>query len=360
MTQKPALNLKKIKIKDQKIIASTLLTENLLSFIFYLSSSCNKMRKTNKISMATEVLKRSVKFKTLEWVDLIGKDEKTLIKLAEKYKFHELDIEDCLSENQRSKIDEYDDYLFIILHFPYYNPRKKTIEVEEIDMFVGKDFIVTIHEGKLGAITDLFESCQNIPAIRKERMGSGVGYLLYEVIDTNFSDLFPIVDKMDNKMNKLEKEVFESKKVKGDRLRDILMLKKDIITFRRVVSPQRAVIAQLEHKKKSFISHDLEVYFDDTVDKIEKIWNNLENMMELTMSIQDTNESLISHTTNNVIKILTIFSVIWLPLTFLTGLYGMNVALPLDKHPMAFLYMVILMAVVSVTMIVYFKVKKWM
>jgi magnesium transporter len=143
-------------------------------------------------------------------------------------------------------------------------------------------------------------------------------------------------------------------------LKDILNIKKNIIVFRRVIAPQRSVIAQIEHKNKKFLPESLEIYFDDVVDKIEKIWNSLENLKELVASLQETNESIISHTTNNVIKILTIFSVVMLPLTFLTGLYGMNVALPMADRTETFFMLTALMVLVVATMLGFFKYKKWM
>ena len=125
------------------------------------------------------------------------------------------------------------------------------------------------------------------------------------------------------------------------------------------MAPQRGVVAQIEHKNKKFLPHSLEVYFDDAVDKIEKIWSSLENMKELIESLQDTNESIISHTTNNVIKILTVFSVVMLPLTFLTGLYGMNVALPGAESGAIFMVLTGVMIGIVLTMLGFFKYKRW-
>jgi len=301
---------------------------------------------------------RSISLGKLTWIDIQNPQPKLLSKLAKDHGFHELDIEDCLSENQRSKIDEYDDYLFIILHIPYYDKRGHRVINEEIDIFIKNDLVVTVHGGSLKTLLGFFDDCKSNAAKRKEFMGSGSGFLLYEIIDQLYSAAFPMLDKIEKSVTSLERDVF-SLSEQHDMLKDILVLKKNIITFRRIIAPQRTVIAQIEHKNKKFLPDSLEIYFDDVVDKVEKIWNNLESLKDLIESLQDTNESIISHTTNNVIKILTVFSVVMLPLTFLTGLYGMNVALPMADKNGVFLILAGTMVGIVLLMLGLFKYKRW-
>lgn len=301
---------------------------------------------------------RSISLGKLTWIDIQNPESKQLEKLAGKHGFHELDVEDVLSENQRSKIDEYNDYLFIILHIPYYDKRHQRVVSEEVDVFIKNNLIVTVHWGSLKVLTKMFESCKKSMVNRKELMGNGSGFLLYEIIDQMYSSAFPMLDKIERNVTSLERDVFNMTG-QHDMLKDILLIKKNIITFRRVIAPQRTVIAQIEHKNKKFLPDTLEIYFDDVVDKVEKIWNNLENLKDLVASLQETNESIISHTTNNVIKILTVFSVVMLPLTFLTGLYGMNVALPLAHHDAVFFIITGVMVGVVALMLILFKYKHW-
>lgn len=301
-----------------------------------------------------------IKFKTLAWTDIVNPDSEVLEELRKKHKFHELDLEDCLSENQRSKIDEYDKYLFLVLHFPHFDKKKKALITEEVNIFIGQNYLITLHNGVLPPLLRIFEKCRTSMREKKKYLGQGTGYFLYEIIDAMLDDGFPMLDYLGKNVTTVEKSVFGSETEQHDMLKDILVLKKDIITFRRLVAPQRTVIAQLEHKNKKFLPDDLEVYFDDLVDKVEKIWSNLDSMKDLVISLQETNESIISHTTNNIIKVLTIFSVVMLPLTFLTGLYGMNVGLPYDTHPMAFAGIAGAMVAVVLLMLVFFKFKRWL
>lgn len=304
-----------------------------------------------------EIKKINFKEKGFIWVSINNPDEKAVAYLKRAYKFHPLDLEDCLSENQRPKIDEYENYLFIVLHIPVQGA--KGIKISEINLFIGQNFVITLHDNN-PIIEKLFLNLKKRRNIREKYMDKGAGYFLYMIIDDLFESGFPLIDDLTKITNGLEKEVFDEN-YSRDRLKDILLLKKDIINFRRIIMPQRAIIAQLEHKNKKFLPENLDVYFDDIVDKIEKIWNNLENLQELTASLQETNESIISHNTNNVIKTLTILSVIILPLTFITGFYGMNLGgLPFSAsaHSVKIVAGIILLVVVA--MAGYFYYKKWL
>ncbi|MDD3861474.1 MAG: magnesium/cobalt transporter CorA [Candidatus Gracilibacteria bacterium] len=293
------------------------------------------------------------------WVSINNPDAKVMGYLKKHYKFHELDLEDCMSEIQRAKIDEYDDYLFIVLHIPITSKKGKHIKNAEIDLFVGQNFIITLHEDN-DTVAQIFKRCKKSQKAKEEYMGKGTGYFLYMIIDDLFESCFPLLDDLGKQLNAVEKDVFELD-YSRDCLKEVLWLKKDIINFRRIVMPQRPILAQLEHKNKKFLPENLDVYFDDIVDKIEKMWNMLENLQELVASLHETNESIISHNTNNIIKMLTMFSVVLLPMTFFTGFYGMNVkGLPFADNDFATLIMALIIAGVASAMIGYFRYKKWM
>lgn len=296
---------------------------------------------------------------TFTWMDIDKPDEMAIRHLRRNFKFHPLDLEDCISETQRAKIDDYEDYLFMVLHVPVKSARARQLNTSEIKLFISSKFVITLHEGS-PTIKKLFSECKKRKNTKEEYLSKGPGYFLYMLIDDLFAGCFPLLDDISKGLNDLERDVFDSE-YSHDCLKDILVLKKDIINFRRIIIPQRVIIAQLEHKNKKFLPENLDVYFDDVVDKIEKIWNNLENLQELIASLQETNESIISHNTNNIIKVLTIFSVIMLPLTFITGFYGMNLGdLPFATSKLSVEIVIGILVGVVVSMISYFKYKKWM
>lgn len=297
-----------------------------------------------------------------KWFNIIHPKEDDILELKKKFRFHNLDLEDCLSETQRPKIDEYEKYLFIVLQFPYYNRRTRHISAEQVNIFIGENYLITLHDGHLDELNKIFEKCKKSAKSRQLFFGESTGYLLYSIINSLFTASFVITDKIQVSLKNIEKEIFETAHVR-DQLFDIMITKKNIITLRKTLTPQRTVIAALEHKQKRFLPEDLEIYFDDVVDQIEKLWNILETQKEVIESLEDTNESLLSHKINNTMRTLTVFSAIMLPLTFLTGLFGMNVKLPfttaLDsiKH---FWGIIIAMLLVITAMIAIFKWNKWL
>jgi magnesium transporter len=221
--------------------------------------------------------------------------------------------------------------------------------------------LITLHDGELKILKKFVKRYSESAKLRREVMSKGMGFLLYEILDGLFDEHFPMIDQMEKRMDTLERDVFSLKVGQKDMLRDILGLKKDLITFERTIGPLRAVIPQLEYKNDKFIPEGLEVYFDDIVDKVEKIWATLSNQREVVTLLQDTNEAVISHTTNNVIKILTVFSVIMLPITFITGFFGMNVQFPanIGLHDLSYIWVSAGMLGVVVLMLLFFKLKKW-
>jgi len=304
------------------------------------------------------------KFKKSRWINIEQPSTEEMAAIAKKYKFHELDIEDCLQKTERPKIDEYEKYLFIILQFPIYNKRHHRFDTEQLNIFIGQDYLITIHNGKLKTLNKMFESCKTSLKYRKRFFGdkAGTGYLLYEIIHALFDAIFPVTDKIQVSIRNIENEIFESKRAKNE-LFNIMILKKNVITLRKILLPQRSVVATLEHKQRKFLPEDLEIYFDDVVDQIESLWNILGTQKEIIESLEDTNESLLSHNINLTMRTLTVFSAIMLPLTFLTGLFGMNVRLPFTEaleDITNFWYIAGIMGAVIILMFIIFKWKKWL
>jgi len=303
-------------------------------------------------------LQTEIKSKGLQYLSFVDFDEKDSAFLKKTFKFHELDLEDCASEQERPKIDEYDDYIFIVLQIPRYDKRHEVVDVSEVNLFVGMDYLVLSHDDDINWLKN-FETALKTREGREDYLSLGTGYLLYKIIEGLFESRYRVLDHLNRQMRVLEKEIFTTHEMK-DRLKDIMRLKKSIITFRRTIAPQRSVISQLEHKNKKFLKNDLEVYFDDVVDAVERIWQTLELMKETVDTLESTNENLISHYTSDTMRLLTIISVVMLPLTFITSMYGMNIGLPFDDDPHAFTLVVGGMLSLSITMLLIFRYKRWL
>ena len=280
--------------------------------------------------------------------------------LAERYGWHPLDIEDVLSRRQRPKIDEYaeDGYLFVVLHFPVYDKTVQRLNAAELDSFVGQDYLVTLPNVELLPVTRLFRRCEEDEALRDQLFSKGSGYLFYHVLDDLFDYCFPILDKIAYKLDSIEDDIEDRRS--EEIVTDISKVKQEIISYRKIIKPQRPALRLLERHIERFLPEELELYFDDLVDASERIWDLLDNYKEVVEALESTNESVISHRQNDVLRILTVFSVILLPLTLISGIFGMNVNFPGEATRVAFWAIVGLMVAVIVGMIGFFKYKRWL
>jgi magnesium transporter len=297
-------------------------------------------------------------YEGLRWIQI---DEPTALErawLVEHFDFHPLDIEDVMSRNQRPKIDEYPEYLFIVLHFPIFDKQVGRLNAGELDLFIGPDYVITLPNQPLKPVEYLFERCRTNEEVREQLLSQGTGYLLYQIVDQSFDYCFPMLRKIGNKLEQLEEEIFGG--LSEEVVRDISNVKQEIINFRKTIRPQRTVLRDLERTKQRYMAEDMEVYFDDIVDASERIWDMLENYKEVVEALEDTNESVLSHRIDDILRVLTAISVIVLPLTFIASLWGMNVGIPGEGSVAAFWIIVGVMVALLSGMIGYFRHRGWL
>ena len=296
----------------------------------------------------------------LTWVHVDSPGKEEAEELAARFGWHPLDVEDILSKRQRPKIDEYSDdgYLFIVLHFPVYDKAIQRLNAAELDVVLGGDYLVTLPNVQLLPVTRLFERCKTNEEAREQLFSKGSGRLLYEVLDDLFDYCFPILDKIGHKLDSLEDDVFEGRS--EEVVRDISNVKQEIISYRKIIKPERATLRSLERQVERFLPEQLELYFDDIVDAAERIWDLLDNYKEVVEGLEQTNESVISHRQNDILRILTVFSVVLLPLTLITGIFGMNVRFPGFETAHAWWAIVGGMLVVLGGLLGFFRYKRWL
>ena len=295
----------------------------------------------------------------LTWIHIDAPTTEEATLLADRFGWHPLDIEDVLSKRQRPKIDEYADegYLFVVLHFPVYDKTIQRLNAGELDAFIGQDYLVTLPAVELLPVTRLFRRCEEDEELRTQLFSKGSGRLLYEVLDDLFDYCFPILDKIGHKLDSLEDALFEERA--EDVVRDISNVKQEIISYRKIIKPERSTLRLLERRVERFLPEELELYFDDIVDASERIWDMLDNYKEVVEALEDTNESVISHRQNRILLVLTLVSVILLPLTLITGLFGMNVRFPGFDTARAFWIICGSMVAITVSLIAFFRAKRW-
>jgi len=300
-----------------------------------------------------EIVEDVVEGRRLRWINIEQPRQIDRSWLEEHFDFHPLDYEDVYSRNQRPKVDVYDDYMFVVLHFPAYDKQIGRLNAAELDVFVGPDYVVTLPNQPIPSLEYLFERCRTRADVRESLFGKGPGYLLYKIVDDCVDASFPMLRKIGNKLERIEEDIFEGRA--DEIVRDISNAKQEIINFRKVIRPQRAAFSDLERNKQRYIADDLDIYFDDIVDASERIWDMLENYKEVVEALEDTNESAIAHRSNEVFRILTAFSVIFLPLTLIASIWGMNVHVPGEQDTTAFYVVLGFMAVVLCGMVAYFR-----
>jgi magnesium transporter len=301
------------------------------------------------------------------WVHLLSPTTAEAQLLANRFGWHPLDVEDVLSRRQRPKVDVYagDDggqegYLFTVLHFPVYDAAVGRLNAGELDAFIGPGYLVTLPAVELRPVSLLFRRCEENEEFRDQLLSRGPGRLFYEVLDDLYDYCFPILDKIGFKLEQIDESIGEDQGAR-DLVTDIHKVKQEIISYRKIIKPQRPTLRQLERQiERQFLPEELELYFDDLVDASERIWDLLDNYKEVVEALEDTNESLISHQQNDILYVLTIFSVVLLPLTLLTGFFGMNVHFPGVDTWDAFWASLGLMAVTIVGMLAFFRWKRWL
>jgi magnesium transporter len=278
--------------------------------------------------------------------------------LERHFEFHPLDYEDIYSRNQRPKVDRYDDYIFVVLQFPRFDRERERLTVVEIDLFVGPDYVITLPNADLEPIDSLFARCRESDEVREGYFEKGAAFLLYKIVDHAVDASFPMLRKMGQKLERIEDEIFEghSREV----VRDISQAKQEIVNFRRIVRPQRVAFRDLERAMDVIAPEELDVYFDDVIDASERIWDTLENYKEVVEGLESTNESVLTHNVNDILRVLTSFSVIVLPLTLVASLFGMNVIFPGEGTSEAFWVVLAIMAAMLVGLVLFFRNRGWL
>ncbi|MFC1918480.1 magnesium transporter CorA family protein [Chloroflexota bacterium] len=300
----------------------------------------------------------SVSWGNLTWINIERPREQEIEYLAANYPFHPLDLDDCLSRIQRPKIDEYKDYLFFVFHFPVFNIEARVTTPRQLSVFIGESYLITLHQGELKPLVKLFKECKIDEESCQENLSQGSGYLLYRIVDRLVDYCLPILNKIGDNIESVEERVF-SDGMTGT-VREISILRRDVISFRRIIWPMRAVIGSLAAKVRRFTKMDLAVYFGDMVDHVDKIWDGLDEYKEIIEGLNDTHDSLATNRTNEVMRMLTIIATVLLPITVVASIFGMNIPLgAFGDSPYSPLYVLFICLIIISGMLYFFRRQHW-
>jgi len=291
----------------------------------------------------------------LKWLHIPYPNDENIEFLRENFDFHPLDLEDCQSKVQRPKIDIYDDYRFLILHFPYFDKAMKFVKTKEVKIFWGEHYIITL--GSHWVIRTLFDKTKKEADIDIDELPNTSDVLLYSILDNLMKESFKLMKLIEDNLDHISQEMFDKKAEKT--IERISVTRKNLILLNTAFKPQLRLFQKVESGVIKGFTPDMEDYWGNNLDSYQKMWDSIEDYQELIQGFSLTFDSLQANRTNEIMKVLTTISTILLPLTFLTGLYGMNVKLPLQFNDNAFLFIVGAMILIVISLLIYFKKRRW-
>lgn len=308
-----------------------------------------------KLSSLEEVRERKFCADDVAWIDIYAPKQEEWKLLEDSFHFHPLTIEDCMNQDQRPKIEDYGDYLFIVSQWAVTEDNE--LKTYELDIYLGKNFVVTVHDAIIPVVQSNFERCEKNTALPAR----GTDFLLYMILDAVVDHYFPLLEEMDDRIDALEDEVVNNPGTR-DTLNNIFQLKQMLSQFRRLIVPQRELFSFITGHQYALIHADMFVYFRDVYDHVLRIYEMIEFERDQITSCLEVYLSSISNRMNEIMKTLTIITTVFMPLTFLTGMLGMNFTrLPLLgwNYSHAFELFFLLTFGITLSMFLFFKRKKW-
>ena len=301
---------------------------------------------------------QAIKGENLTWIDIKNPQDPDVRWLKKRFRFHPLVLKEILPPIDYPKIENFGDYLFITIFYPYFDRETSSTVPFELDIIVGKDFLVTVHYKDIVPLKAVFDKCNLYKEIREEYTDEGSGELLYRIIRGIFQACFPKLGHIKDNINEIEADIFN--KEYRESVNRISLVKRDIIGFQRIISPQKIVLEKLIEESEKFFGKKLTPYFHNLLSQHDQINGILKTQYQTLFALDSTNESLLTNRTNEIIKILTLFSVVVFPLTLLAAIFGMNTDyLPFVGKEGDFWIITGIMLGGMVLMLGFFKFKKW-
>ena len=279
-------------------------------------------------------MRKIIKGPKITWVDIQDPTQDDINYLRKNFKFHPLVLGELIPPGHRPKVEHYDNYLFMMFYYPVYSKEKKETRSRELDIIVTRDTVVTSHYRSILPLKALFDSCNLYEESRQNYMGENAGLLLFYILSGFWKTCLTKLVQIDKRLDIIEREIFRGKE--KAMVTEISYVKMDILNFWRIIEPQGEILNSLASEGTLFFGKEINPYFSDIQGTYGQTWNSLKTYKETILALENTNQSLLSTKTNEIIRILTVFSVIILPLTLVASLWGMNVFLPFAEKAAGF------------------------
>lgn len=302
---------------------------------------------------------KKIKHNEIIWINIENPNEKDVEFLKKNFQLHPSTIKEYLPPVKRSKVEQYKDYFFIVIHFPVFHKKDKKATSTELDIILFKNTVITSHAGLLSELKKMFRECDSNELIKSRYFKNNAVYLTYQILDRLIDTRMPILDQIDDQISEIEENLFKGNE--KEMVRKIAIVKHRIISFRRIMKPQRMVLESLSRIAPQLARENLVKLSAEVIGSNIKVWHTLENHKEMIEALEHTNESLFSYKLNTTMKILTAFSVIVLPLSLMANTFGMNVTngMPFVESPFGFLIVCGLMVIMTFISFLFFKLNKW-
>ncbi|MBI4758661.1 MAG: magnesium/cobalt transporter CorA, partial [Chloroflexi bacterium] len=266
--------------------------------------------------------------------------------------FHPLAIEDCRTQNQRPKLEEYPGYLFLVLHAPRAGTTADEIILDELHIFLSHRYLVTVHDGPLAATQETWERCQ-----QNSHLNKGISHLFYVVCDRLVDNFFPLLDTIDEEIDRLEDVIVSSPSRQV--LDNIFGMKQNLVHLRKIAAPEREVFNSLLYRRDPYLQAETFIYLRDVHDHLVRVYETIDSYRDLMSNALDAYLSTVSNNLNEVMKRLTVIATIFMPLSFLVGFWGQNFQqLPFDR-PQFFVLSLVAIATVPAIMLLWFRLRGW-
>ena len=305
-------------------------------------------------------MKQKMQNNDITWINIINPSKKDVQFLKEEFEICPSILKEYIPKIKRPKVEEYKTYLFAVIHFPVFDSKlRKTISTE-LDIILFKDILITSHSGLLPELKKVFKKCKSDEVAKNYYIRNNAVELIFKILDKLIDTRMPMLDHIDDNINDVEKEIFDGNERKM--VDEIAIVKHDIISFRRIMKPQRMVLESLSRNMSKITDRNLLKLSAEVIGSNIKVWNTLENHKEMIEALEHTNESLLSYKLGDTMKILTAFSVIVLPLSLIANAFGMNVTngMPFLGLQDGFWIIVIFMSSITFISFLFFRFKRWL
>lgn len=302
----------------------------------------------------------TIKYKNLTWIDIQNPNANDILYLKEKFNFHPLLLEEFTSPSQRPRAEEFENCLYVVMHIPLFDRVRRMTTSGELDIVITKDHLITIHIEENIPLKSIQKTFREDEEVLETAMSQTSGFLLYFILEKLLSSCFPKIDHISERLAEVEKEIFEGHE--KEMVKEISIIKRDILAFRRTLKPQRSIVESLMQKKYRLIEPGLNDYLQDLIGTNIRVWNALENIKEVIESLEETNNSLLSYKINEAMRFLTAISLITFTLSVMTGIFGI---IPFEKFavahdPNTFWLIILSMGLITFSFLYLFRYKKWL